>query len=125
MSLMSLVACIYDAFYFYCVSCFLIRYISCHWTNQIFSMISLMNLVMTPGPLVRTFSALFLCVLMITLEVLVFWGLTFLHQQESIPKVVDSLKCFGSQIPYFTSKFENQFYSYSRSQNLPRSLQPL
>ena len=41
--------------------------------------------------------------------------LTFSHQQELIPKVVNSLKCFGAQITYSRSKFENQFYSYSRS----------
>ena len=33
--------------------------------------------------------------------------LTFLYQQESSLKVVDCLNCFGAQIPYFLSKFEN------------------
>ena len=48
-----------------------------------------------------------------------------LDQQESSPKVVDSLKCFGAQIPYFCSKFENRIYSYSHSQTLHHSPQPL
>ena len=32
--------------------------------------------------------------------------------KESSPKVVNSSKCFGGKIPYFTSKFQNQFCSY-------------
>ena len=35
------------------------------------------------------------------------------YQYESSPKVVDSSKHFGAQIPDFLSKFETQFYSYS------------
>ena len=35
------------------------------------------------------------------LVVLVFWGLTFSHQHELSPKVVESSKCFCAQIPYF------------------------
>ena len=31
----------------------------------------------------------------------------------------------GAQIPYFISKLEAQFYSYSRSNTLPQSLQQL
>ena len=79
---------------------------------------------------------------MITLVVLVFWGLTFSyqqessskviflhlifsHQQKSHQKVVDSSKKFGAKIPDLISKFETQFYSYSRSQSFPRSLQLL
>ena len=54
-----------------------------------------------------------------------FFRLTCSHQQESSPKVVDSSKCFGAQIPCFISKFETQFYSYNCSQNLPHSLQQL
>ena len=41
------------------------------------------------------------------------YGLTFLHQQESISKVVDSLHYSGDQIPDFPFKFQNQFYTYS------------
>ena len=51
--------------------------------------------------------------------------LAFLYQQESSPKVFNSLKHFGAQIPYLLSKLENLFYSYSHSQTLPRSLQLL
>ena len=97
---------------------------------------------LTPYTPVRTIFALFIDVLMITLVVLVFAGLAFWHQQELSPnvvflrltclyqyesslKVVDSSKYFGAQIPYFLSKFENQFYGYSCSQTLPCSLQPL
>ena len=105
-------------------------------------MMSLKNFGLTPDPLVRTIFALFIFILTILMVVLVFWylkflhqqesssmviflHLTFLYQQESITKVVDSLKCFGAQIPYFLSKFETQFYSYSHSQTVPRLLQPL
>ena len=103
---------------------------------------SLKNLGLIPDPLVRTVLALSLLVLTSLFSVLVFWGLTFSHQHELIPKVVflrltcpyqqglspkvfESMKCFGAQITYFLSKFENQFYSYSLSQTLPLSLQPL
>ena len=95
---------------------------------------SLTRLVLTLDILLRNIFALYICLLTSLLVVLVFWALTFLHQQELSPKgiflylafsyqqelsskVVDSLKCFGAQIPYFLSKFENQFYSYSRIQN--------
>ena len=76
---------------------------------------------MTPSFLVLTLLQIFLCILMITLVVLVAWGLAFLHQQESIPNVMflhllysyqyesnpnvfDSSKCFGAQIPCSFSK---------------------
>ena len=87
---------------------------------------------LTPDPLVRTLFAFFICVLMITLVVLVVWVLVFCYQQESIPniillhlmcsyqyesnpKVFDSSKCFSTQIIYYPSKFETQFYSYNCS----------
>ena len=76
-------------------------------------MMSLTNLGLTPDPLVSNLFAIFLCVL--TIMLLVFWVLTFLHRQESIPKVVESLDSFGDQIPGFPSKFHNKFYSYSLS----------
>ena len=105
-------------------------------------MISLTNLELTPYPLVCSLFAIFICVLTIPLVVLMFWGLEFLHQQESSPiliflrltclyqhelntKVVNSLKYFWDQIPYFLSKFETQFYSYSCSHTLTHLLQPL
>ena len=53
----------------------------------------------------------FLCLLTIT--VLLSWGLKFSHQQESIPKVVGSLHYFSAQTPDFPSKLQNQFNSYS------------
>ena len=55
---------------------------------------------------------IFLCVLTIPFVVLVFWDLMFLHEQDFIPKVVDSLYSFGAQSTDFPSKFQNQFYSY-------------
>ena len=142
MSLMSLVSCVSDAFYFYCVNWILIWYIFCHRMNHINSMMSLTNMGLTPDPLVCTPFTLFIWVLTSPLVVLVFWGLTFSHQQESIPKViffplmfsyqqesspkvVNSLKCFGAQIIYSLSKFENKFYIYSHSQTFPSSLQLL
>ena len=64
------------------------------------------NLGLTPDPLVRTLLNIFICVLTSMLLVLVFWGLTFLHQQESSPNVVYSLHSFGAQISNFPSKFE-------------------
>ena len=39
--------------------------------------------------------------------------------------MVDSSKCFGAQITGFPSKFQNQFYSYSRGLNLPHLFLPL
>ena len=51
--------------------------------------------------------------------------LTCSYQYELISKVVDSLKYFDTQIPCFLSNFETCFYSYSRSQILLHSLQPL
>ena len=80
---------------------------------------SLENLGMNQDPLVRTIFVIFLIIL--TSLSLVFWGLTFSHQQESSPKVVDSLQYVGAQIPDFASKFQNQCYSYNlnlRSQHL-------
>ena len=35
------------------------------------------------------------------------------------------IKCFGAQIPFYLSKFETQFYSYSHGHNLHQSLQLL
>ena len=99
-------------FPFYCVLCFFIRYSCCHQTDQICSMTSLTNLVLTPDTLVRTLFALF-CVLTSPLVMLVFWGLAFLHQQESSPKMVDSLNYFGAQSPDSPPKRQNHFYSYS------------
>ena len=97
-----------------------------------------MSMGLTPSPPVR---AILHCVLMIPLVVLVTWGLEFLYQQESSPnvtfllscshqcesskKVVDSLKCFGAQIPDFTSKFKNHFFSYSHGLTLPHPFRPL
>ena len=80
---------------------------------------------LNPDPLLRIILAVFLCILVIPLVVLVFWGLVFLYQKEPSPKVVDSSKYFGAQIPYFLSKFETHFYSYSPSHTLSHSLQPL
>ena len=48
-------------------------------------------------------------------------GSEILNQQESSPKLVNSFHYFGAQISDFSSKFQNQFYSYSlnlRSQRL-------
>ena len=141
-SMTSPVSCASDDFPFYHVFCFLIWCIFCHWTNQNVLMTSLTTMGLNPDPLVCTIFTLFICILTILLVVLVVWGLTSSYQQESSPKVtflrltcsyqqetitkvVDSSKCFGSQIPYFISKFETQFYSYSRGQTLHHSLQPL
>ena len=88
MSLTSPVSCVSGDFSFYPIVCFLICYMCCYRTNHILWMTSLKNLGLTPDPLVHTLFALFLCVLARPLVVLVFWGLTFLHQQESIPKVI-------------------------------------
>ena len=74
------------------------------------------------GPLVHTIFVILLYVLNILL--LVFLCLKFLHQQESGPKLVDSLQSFGAQIEYFPSKFQNYFYSYSLTLRSQR-LQPL
>ena len=126
MSLKIPVSCVSDDFSFYCVVCFLIFYIFCHWTNQIFSMMILKNLILTPYPLVCTIFVVFLCVLVITLVVLVFWVLTFLHQQESSPKViflrlalsyqqesspnlVDSLKCLALKFLILFPNLKNSF----------------
>ena len=51
-------------------------------------MISLMMMGLNPDPLVSTFFALFLCVLVILLVLLVVWGLAFSYQQESITNVI-------------------------------------
>ena len=67
------------------------------------------KLGLTLYPLVHTIFVLFLCVLMSPLLVLVFWGMTFLHQQESSPKVVDFLHYFGAQIPNFPSNIKISF----------------
>ena len=88
-------------------------------------MISLTNLGLTPDPLVHNMFAMFICILMILLVVLVFLCLTFLHQQESSPKVVKYVKYFCAQIPCFLSKSEIQFYIYIHGQTLPCSPQPL
>ena len=86
---------------------------------------SLRSLGLTPDPLVRNVLRFYLC-LTILLVVLVFWGLMFLHQQESSPrviflclifsyqqesspKVVDSLKQFGAKIPYFFPNLKLSF----------------
>ena len=131
MSMASPVSCFCCALYLYHVVCFLILCIYCHQNNRIQLMMSLTMMGLTPDILVCTLFATFLCILKIPLVVLVVWGLLFLYQQESSPnsivlclicsyqyesnpKVVDSFKCFGAQIPYFISKFETQFYSYSR-----------
>ena len=80
----------------------------------------------------------FHCVLTVPLVMLVAWGLAFLYQQElspnvmffylfflyqkeSIPKVLDSSKCFDNQITGFPSKFKNHFYSYSHGLTFPHS----
>ena len=97
-------------------------YVLCRWTNQIRSMMSLMNLCLTPNPLVSTVFALFL--LFLTSLLLLFWGLMFLHQHESSPNVVNSLYSFGVQIPDSMSKFQNQFYSQSMT-FCAQYLQPL
>ena len=51
--------------------------------------------------------------------------LSCLYQNGSIPKVVESLKYFGAQIPYFTSKIQNQFYDYSLGLILTHLFRPL
>ena len=79
--------------------------------NHIRLMMSLTNLGLTPDPLVHTILTIFLCIFMSPLLVLVFWGMNCLHQQESSPKVVNSLHSFGAQITDFPSNFQNQFYS--------------
>ena len=56
MSLTSPLSCISNDSYFYSAFCF---YILCRWKNQICSTTSLMNLGMTPGPMVRTISRFF------------------------------------------------------------------
>ena len=138
MSRTSSVLCLSDCFPFYSFFCC----IFCYETNQICSMISLKNLGLTPNPLVSTLFELFLCVFTILLVVLLFGGPQFFHKQKSSsqvifmglnfsyqqnlsPKVVNSLKCFGVKITSFLSKFETQFYSYSRRQTLLHSLQTL
>ena len=89
-------------------------------------MMSLTNLGLTLDPMVRTLFALFLCIFTIMLVVLVFWGLmfshqqdsitkviflrlTFFYQQESIPKVVDSLKMLALKFLIF---FPNLIISF-------------
>ena len=76
-------------------------------------MMNLTNLGLTLHPLVSDIFAIFLCVLMSPLILLFFWGMMFLHQRESSPKVFKSLYYFGARIPYFPSKFQNRFYSNS------------
>ena len=61
--------------------------------------------------------------LLVIVLVLAFWGLKFLHQQESNPKMVHNLHSFGAQIPGFTSN-KNQFYIYSQT-FLSQNFQPL
>ena len=56
--------------------------------NQIFLMMSLTMMGLTPGPLVRSIFLIFPFVLTILLAVLVAWGLTFSCQQESTPNVI-------------------------------------
>ena len=72
--------------------------------NQICSMTSLTNLSLTTDPLVCTLFNIFLYDL--TSPLLVFWGMTFLHQQDLSPNVVNSLHSFGAQIPDFPSKLD-------------------
>ena len=101
-----------------------------------------MMMVMTLDTLVSALFAIFICVLTnyvgsvsclgsgIFLPTGVeskvkFLRLTCLYQHESTPKVAGLSKWFGAQISYVISKFETQFYSYSRSQTLPHSLKPL
>ena len=82
------ISCVSGAFSFYCVVRFLIFCIFYHGTNHIRSMISIMMMGLNPDPLVSTFFALFLCVLVILLVLLVVWGLAFSYQQESITNVI-------------------------------------
>ena len=51
--------------------------------------------------------------------------LTCSYKQELSPEVVESSRCFGTQITYFISKFETKFHSYSRIQTLPHSIKPM
>ena len=121
MILMSPVSCTFN-FFFFLLHLFLNTY--CHLTNQIRLMMILTNQGLTPDPPVRTLFKIFLCNFTSPLLVLVFWGMTFLHQQELSPKVVESLYYFSDQLPDFPSKFQNQFYSFSLTLCSQR-LQPL
>ena len=68
MSLTSPVSFVSDDFYFYRIYCFWIFYNCYQWTNNIQSMMSLMTVVLTPGPLV---CAILLFALKIPLVVLI------------------------------------------------------
>ena len=94
MSLTSPFSCVSDAFPFYRFVCFLIHYIFCHQTNQVFLMTSLINFCLTLDPLVRTIFALFLCSLMSLLVVLVFWVLMFLHHRSRVQRWYFCVCCF-------------------------------
>ena len=93
-------------------------------------MMSLTMLGMTLDPLVPTLFLVYIFIFTIPLVELVAWGLAFFYRQESSPnvifshllyshqyemnpKVVNSSKCFGAQIPCSFYKFETRFYSYS------------
>ena len=103
----------YRAFYFY--TC-------CRQTKQICSTMSLTKLGMSLGLLLSTILEISISVLKSLL--LVFWVLSFLHQQGSSSNVFDSLHSFGAQTPDFPSKFQNQFYSYSLTL-ISQHIQPL
>ena len=104
MSLMDPISCVFGAFSFYCVFCF---YNFWCRTNQIISIMSLAKFGLTLDPLVRTLLDLFICVL--SSPLLMSWGLTFSHQLESSPKVVDSLHSFSAQITDFPPSFRISF----------------
>ena len=76
--------------------------------NQICSMTSLTNLILTTDPLVHTIFKIFHCDS--TSLLLVFWGVKILHQHDFSPNVVDSLHSFGAQITDFPTKFHIHFY---------------
>ena len=82
------------------------------------------NLGLNRSPLVRTLFVVF--IYMLKSPLVVFLCLTFFHQQESNPKVVDLFQyfCTRFEVRNFRSKFQNRFYSF-RFYSLPLRLQPL
>ena len=73
---------------------------------------SMTNLGLNQGPLVRSLFVIFISVL--NRPSLLFLRMTFLHQRELNQKVVNSFQYFCAQIEVwnFAIKFHNQFYSF-------------
>ena len=137
-SLTSPVSCVSDDFYLYRVLCSWICYTCCHLTNQISLMMSLMMMGLNPGPLVRVIFPFFDKSVgrVIGLGSSIFFsirvdskcdGVTFI---VFMPIGVESkggqlIEMFWRSNSSFSSKFQNQFYSYSHGLALLHSFQLL